>query len=51
MLNGLAVRADEMAGAGRTAVHVAVDARPAGLIAANVRVVLVCGPRAEPRRR
>ncbi|RPI08374.1 MAG: copper-translocating P-type ATPase, partial [Actinobacteria bacterium] len=32
-LNGLAVRADEMAGAGRTVVHVAVDGRPAGLIA------------------
>jgi Cu2+-exporting ATPase len=32
-LNGLAVRADEMAGAGRTVVHVAVDRRPAGLIA------------------
>jgi len=32
-LNGLAVRADEMAGAGRTVVHVAVDGRPAGLLA------------------
>jgi Cu2+-exporting ATPase len=32
-LNGLAVRADQMAGAGRTVVHVAVDGRPAGLIA------------------
>jgi P-type Cu2+ transporter len=32
-LNGLAARADEMAGAGRTVVHVAVDGRPAGLIA------------------
>jgi P-type Cu2+ transporter len=32
-MNGLAVRADEMAGAGRTVVHVAVDGRPAGLIA------------------
>jgi Cu2+-exporting ATPase len=32
-LNSLAVRADEMAGAGRTVVHVAVDSRPAGLIA------------------
>jgi P-type Cu2+ transporter len=32
-LNGLAVRADKMAGAGRTVVHVAVDGRPAGLIA------------------
>jgi P-type Cu2+ transporter len=32
-LNGLAVRADEMAGAGRTVVHVAVDGHPAGLIA------------------
>jgi Cu2+-exporting ATPase len=32
-LNGLAVRADEMAGAGRTVVHVALDGRPAGLIA------------------
>jgi Cu2+-exporting ATPase len=32
-LDGLAVRADEMAGAGRTVVHVAVDGRPAGLIA------------------
>jgi P-type Cu2+ transporter len=32
-LNGLAVRADEMAGAGRTVVHVAVDGQPAGLIA------------------
>lgn len=28
-LNGLAARADEMAGAGRTIVHVAVDGRPA----------------------
>jgi Cu2+-exporting ATPase len=32
-LNGLAARAEEMAGAGRTVVHVAVDGRPAGLIA------------------
>jgi P-type Cu2+ transporter len=32
-LNGLASRADEMAGAGRTVVHVAVDGHPAGLIA------------------
>jgi P-type Cu2+ transporter len=32
-LNGLAVRAGQMAGAGRTVVHVAVDGRPAGLIA------------------
>jgi Cu2+-exporting ATPase len=32
-LNGLSVRADEMAGAGRTVVHVAVDGGPAGLIA------------------
>ncbi|HMB19110.1 MAG TPA: heavy metal translocating P-type ATPase [Gaiellaceae bacterium] len=32
-LNGLAVRADEMAGAGRTVVYVAVDGQPAGLIA------------------
>jgi P-type Cu2+ transporter len=32
-LDGLAARADEMAGAGRTVVHVAVDGRPAGLIA------------------
>jgi P-type Cu2+ transporter len=32
-LNGLAVRADEMADAGRTVVHVAVDGHPAGLIA------------------
>jgi P-type Cu2+ transporter len=32
-LNGLSVRADEMAGAGRTVVHVAVDGRAAGLIA------------------
>jgi P-type Cu2+ transporter len=32
-LNGLAVRADEMADAGRTVVHVAVDGRPAGVIA------------------
>jgi Cu2+-exporting ATPase len=32
-LDGLAVRADEMAGAGRTVVHVAVDRRTAGLIA------------------
>ena len=32
-LNGLAARADAMAGAGRTVVHVAVDGRPAGLIA------------------
>ena len=32
-LNGLAVRAEEMAGAGRTVVHVAVDGHPAGLIA------------------
>jgi Cu2+-exporting ATPase len=32
-LNGLAIRADEMAGAGRTVVHVAVDSRLAGLIA------------------
>jgi P-type Cu2+ transporter len=32
-LNGLAVRADAMAGAGRTVVHVAIDGRPAGLIA------------------
>jgi P-type Cu2+ transporter len=32
-LDGLAVRSDEMAGAGRTVVHVAVDGRPAGLIA------------------
>jgi P-type Cu2+ transporter len=32
-LNGLAVRADEMAGVGRTVVHVAVDGQPAGLIA------------------
>jgi P-type Cu2+ transporter len=32
-LNGLGVRAEEMAGAGRTVVHVAVDDRPAGLIA------------------
>jgi Cu2+-exporting ATPase len=32
-LDGFAVRADEMAGAGRTVVHVAIDGRPAGLIA------------------
>jgi Cu2+-exporting ATPase len=32
-LDGLAVRADEMAGAGRTVVHVAVDGGAAGLIA------------------
>jgi Cu2+-exporting ATPase len=32
-LDGLAVRADEMAGAGRTVVHVAVDGDAAGLIA------------------
>src|SRR5512132_1720363 len=32
-LNGLAARADAMAGAGRTVVHIAVDGRPAGLIA------------------
>jgi Cu2+-exporting ATPase len=32
-LNGLAVRADKMAGAGRTVVHVAVDGRSAGLLA------------------
>jgi Cu2+-exporting ATPase len=32
-LDGLAARADAMAGAGRTVVHVAVDGRPAGLIA------------------
>src|SRR5262249_35193821 len=32
-LDGLAIRADEMAGAGRTVVYVAVDGRPAGLIA------------------
>src|ERR687892_633064 len=32
-LDGLAVRADEMAVAGRTVVHVAIDGRPAGLIA------------------
>jgi Cu2+-exporting ATPase len=32
-LNGLGARADEMAGGGRTVVHVAVDGRPAGLIA------------------
>jgi Cu2+-exporting ATPase len=32
-LDGLAIRADEMAGAGRTVVHVAVDGHPAGLIA------------------
>ena len=32
-LDGLAVRAAEMAGAGRTVVYVAVDGRPAGLIA------------------
>ncbi|MEX0674940.1 MAG: copper-translocating P-type ATPase, partial [Gaiellaceae bacterium] len=32
-LNGLAVRADELAGGGRTVVHVAVDGRLAGLIA------------------
>jgi Cu2+-exporting ATPase len=32
-LDGLAARADEMAGTGRTVVHVAVDGRPAGLIA------------------
>jgi Cu2+-exporting ATPase len=32
-LNGLAAPAEEMAGAGRTVVHVAVDGRPAGLIA------------------
>jgi P-type Cu2+ transporter len=32
-LDGLATRADEMAGAGRTVVHVAVGRRPAGLIA------------------
>jgi P-type Cu2+ transporter len=31
-LDGLAARADEMVGAGRTVVHVAVDGRPAGLI-------------------
>jgi Cu2+-exporting ATPase len=32
-LDGLSGRADEMAGAGRTVVHVAVDGHPAGLIA------------------
>jgi Cu2+-exporting ATPase len=32
-LDGLAARANEMAGAGRTVVHVAVDGEPAGLIA------------------
>jgi P-type Cu2+ transporter len=32
-LNGLAGRAQEMSGAGSTVVHVAVDGRPAGLIA------------------
>jgi Cu2+-exporting ATPase len=32
-LNGLTTRADEMAGAGRTVVHVAVDGAAAGLIA------------------
>jgi Cu2+-exporting ATPase len=32
-LDGLTVRADEMAGAGRTVVHVAVDGSPVGLIA------------------
>jgi Cu2+-exporting ATPase len=32
-LDGLTVRADEMAGVGRTVVHVAIDGRPAGLIA------------------
>jgi P-type E1-E2 ATPase len=32
-LDGLAARAEEMAGAGRTVVHVAVDGSPAGLIA------------------
>jgi P-type Cu2+ transporter len=32
-LNGLASRAQEMSGAGSTVVHVAVDGRPAGLIA------------------
>jgi P-type Cu2+ transporter len=32
-LNGLGFLADEMAGAGRTVVHIAVDGRPAGLIA------------------
>jgi Cu2+-exporting ATPase len=32
-LDGLAARADAMAGAGRTVVHVAVDGHPAGLIA------------------
>jgi P-type Cu2+ transporter len=32
-LNGLAVRADKMAGAGRTVVHVAVDGGSAGLLA------------------
>jgi Cu2+-exporting ATPase len=32
-LDGLAARADAMAGAGRTVVHVAVDGRPAGVIA------------------
>jgi Cu2+-exporting ATPase len=32
-LTGVAARADELAGAGRTVVHVAVDGAPAGLIA------------------
>ncbi len=32
-LNGLSARAEEMAGAGRTAVHAAIDGQPAGLIA------------------
>jgi Cu2+-exporting ATPase len=32
-MDGIAVQADEMAGAGRTVVHVAVDGRAAGLIA------------------
>jgi Cu2+-exporting ATPase len=32
-LNGLGFRADKIAGAGRTVVHVAVDGRPVGLIA------------------
>lgn len=32
-LDGLAARANAMAGAGRTVVHVAVDGRPAGLVA------------------
>jgi P-type Cu2+ transporter len=32
-LDGLAVRAEELAGEGRTVIHVAVDGRPAGLVA------------------